>query len=444
MTSIRRMDRRGLWGALGLGILAGYAAAADPIDPPVLFFSPTTEVLDSLSLHLSGGGALRIQGERNFIGSAALGLGDIAQININTVSLINNFSNSQSAIPASGFRLQLLREGWGPAVTAALDIAPTLGISDDYVPDDPALKPIPVAYNTRFTSLFLNVGKTFGEARLYTGVRVIDTRLSDFAGGGVRNTGIRDSDSHTLALAMAGMKYWRNERTLVMLEALGVPDYDYNPTINSLGVKSAYAFAAGVRYFFTDWLAFDSGVKYQTNYRGLADAAIRASFNVTIPTRRWYKQLKEARATRAAEEVRMAAVETPPATAQPPPTPVPTPAVPSSPLVSQPLTEMESRVSRLEQAVASPSAAIVPLTTDQIAQAGSHLKTAGIMQYLGLGSILIAIPVAFASPELGILLAAVGGIAEIAAPAAIISAGSSLQQAAEGPPRHDAHPQSVP
>lgn len=282
-------------------------------------------------------------------------------------------------------------------------------------------------------------------------MRVIDTRISDLVGGGVKNLAIRDTESHTLALAMVGMKSWYNDHTLVMLEALGIPDYDYNPSINTLNIKSAYAFATGVRYFFTDWLALDAGAKYQTNYRGLADAAIRASVNVMIPTRRWYKQMKEARAVREADAVRKAAVErspnspaagTPTANAQPPPQAAPpSPAAPP-PLVSQTLTELDLRISRLESAAASPvtaefdsrlsrleHAATSPLNADQIAEAGSHLKTAGILTYVGLGSLLLGIPVASAVPALGGVMIVGGVVMPLIAPGYIISAGDRLQKA---------------
>jgi hypothetical protein len=39
----------------------------------------------------------------------------------------------------------------------------------------------------------------------------------------------------------------------------------------------------GVRFYFTNWLAMDTGVRYRSDFHGIADATIQASFNGVIP-----------------------------------------------------------------------------------------------------------------------------------------------------------------
>jgi len=40
---------------------------------------------------------------------------------------------------------------------------------------------------------------------------------------------------------------------------------------------------AGVRFFLTNWLSWDTGVRYQSNFAGIADAEINIAANLIVP-----------------------------------------------------------------------------------------------------------------------------------------------------------------
>jgi hypothetical protein len=76
-----------------------------------------------------------------------------------------------------------------------------------------------------------------------------------------------------------------NPRTTVMGEADMVPrcDFEEGNTTPEEIILYAWSGTLGIRFCFTRWLSTDVGVGYRGDFDGLADSAIRASVNVTLP-----------------------------------------------------------------------------------------------------------------------------------------------------------------
>jgi hypothetical protein len=93
----------------------------EPAVLPRLFNVPTANVLGSLDIYFTGGGAFGIEKERNFLGRAGMGLGDIAEVEFATQSVINSLQRGSSSLPTSAFKMLIMRERPGsPAIAVAL------------------------------------------------------------------------------------------------------------------------------------------------------------------------------------------------------------------------------------------------------------------------------------------------------------------------------------
>jgi hypothetical protein len=99
----------------------------EPAVLPRLFNVPTANVLGSLDIYFTGGGAFGIEKERNFLGRAGLGLGDIAEVEFATLSVINSLQHGSSSLPTSAFKMLITREHGNLPAVAPHYAAPRAG-----------------------------------------------------------------------------------------------------------------------------------------------------------------------------------------------------------------------------------------------------------------------------------------------------------------------------
>lgn len=282
------------------GVLAVGGAFAQEIEEekpslyelPHLFRIPTTEVLDSVALGFSGGGTSGVEKKPNAFGSGALGLGNIAQISLATKEFVNNLQKGPFIVPSLGFKLSVIDERrFLPACTIGLEFSPFSALSGKYktVRFDPLLGEERtfedrVEYETKFVSVYLVAGKKTERYSAYAGIKASDQRVRDFFVEGSQNLAVTGEDPYYTYSGMLGLKRKVNPKTFLMLEIGGVPCYEYNEAKKDIDIRNEYASIGGVRFYFTDWLSIDAGIKYQTDYKGLADANVHANLNVVIPT----------------------------------------------------------------------------------------------------------------------------------------------------------------
>lgn len=278
-------------GIVSVALLLTWLGSAGSAQPPVagaprpgyfiptyrLFTVPTADVLRSLDICLNGGGAFNAESERSFLGRAAIGLGDVAEVEFSTLSVLNALKTSSSSVPTSAFKMRVLSErGSRPALSWVL--RGTTGWRD-------IGSPIPgIDFRTRLTRLEVVASKSVGTVDVHAGVGWADIRVKDPGGyeGGPRWTG---ELKRNLFAPFAGISVPVNPRTTVMGEVDMVPRYDFGEGLTEADAMILYAWsgAAGVRFYFARWLSTDVGVIYRSDFDGLADATIRASANLLLP-----------------------------------------------------------------------------------------------------------------------------------------------------------------
>lgn len=257
----------------------------EPAILPRLFNVPTANVLGSLDLYFTGGGAFGIEKERHFLGRAGLGLGDIAEVEFATQSVINSLQRGSSSLPTSAFKMLLLRERVGlPAIAVALRG------TTSWQSLDASSTTTYFSFQTRLTKLYIVVSRKINKVTGHVGIGLTDVRVRngqsyDFTNGSSVNTMNGVELQRNLWAPFGGLSIQANPKTQVMLEIEGLPSYDFAAGRNygADGIKNIWAGVIGVRFYFANWLAVDTGVRYRSDFDGIADSNIQANINFLLP-----------------------------------------------------------------------------------------------------------------------------------------------------------------
>jgi len=249
----------------------------EPAVLPRLFNVPTAGVLGSLDLYFTGGGAFGIEKERNFLGRAGMGLGDIAEVEFATQAVINSLQHGSSTVPTSAFKMLVLREHSNlPAVAVSLRGTTSWQYleGEDYT----------VSFETRLTKLYLVASKRINIVSAHVGLGLTDVRVRNPQGWRFKNETDGELQSNLWA-PFAGVSIQANPKAQVMFEIEGLPAYNFAAAGNygSGDIKNIWAGVVGVRFYFTSWLAADTGVRYRSDFDGIADANIQANINMLLP-----------------------------------------------------------------------------------------------------------------------------------------------------------------
>jgi hypothetical protein len=257
----------------------------EPAVLPRLFNVPTANVLGSLDIYFTGGGAFGIEKERNFLGRAGMGLGDIAEVEFATQSVINSLQRGSSSLPTSAFKMLIMRERLGlPAVAAALRGTTSWQSLDGS--DSTSY----FSFETRLTKLYIVASKRINKVTGHFGIGLTDVRVRnlqswDFMSGNSGNAVNTRELQRNLWAPFGGISIQANPKTQVMIEIEGLPSYGFGEgrEYSASNIKNIWAGVVGVRFYFTNWLAADTGVRYRSDFDGIADANIQANVNLLLP-----------------------------------------------------------------------------------------------------------------------------------------------------------------
>lgn len=255
-----------------------------------LFTAPTSRVMNSLDVSVLLGGSFGFAENTGFLGTLALGIGGYGDIELSSESLLGSMFSSNESFSNVGMRLKIFTEdqkipgvsigikannAWNPSRNSSSLIRTTaeglygMGVRE-------------VNYDSRTTSLFLAVSKKLA-AQLtgHAGINYADLRYKNVY------TIFNESSIYTQEGQLrsevwnffGGAEYQLNDRTILMLEVQSFPYLRVSAADGSLTPARRVLTVVGLRFFVSKWLLVDSGIRYQDNYSGLADAEIRIGLN---------------------------------------------------------------------------------------------------------------------------------------------------------------------
>lgn len=258
--------------------------------PARLFSVPTATVIPELTLGLTLGNSFGLQVGESFLGTASLGMGGIAELELSTVGLFAGLATGSSAFKTAGLKVIVLGDH-----EVLPSVAVSLRSSNDWEReqrDEGIIRAVDegayvegvrgLDYESRITNLTLSFSKVVREqTTLHGGISFSDIRYRNVASYHMLN-GARyftEQTRKTRWQGFAGVSIRMNPRTQIMGEIQTIPLFNYDRSTGSIKLDKLYIGAAGVRFSLSTSWTLDAGIRYQDNFIGLADTQVRVTLN---------------------------------------------------------------------------------------------------------------------------------------------------------------------
>ncbi|MCC7141755.1 MAG: hypothetical protein IT349_06585 [Candidatus Eisenbacteria bacterium] len=242
-----------------------------------VFSIPTGRLVRAGDLRLSFGGLYEPEREQSFFGSAGVGLGGVAEVEMASQPVVNGFKRGSFNFATSAFKMQLLKETEGhPAFSWTLRGTPGWHTTDR--------EPNGSSFRFRMVRLYASMSREIRDLDTHFGVSVADVRVKDMKGW--ENAPQGDLQKNLFA-PFAAVTYRSNPQARVLAEVEAIPRFEFDPNRrpSKKDIGLVWVGMVGVRYSLSPSVALDSGVSYRSDYRGLADASIHGGLNVLFPLR---------------------------------------------------------------------------------------------------------------------------------------------------------------
>lgn len=271
--------------------------------PTKNFSTPTGRVLNSLEIMVSGGSSFGIEETDGLLGRISFGLGGIGEIELTRSSFMDNLTGKQKSLPTSVFKVALIPQRFSqywfmPDISLQLHSTPwssnvdpdsrlRAGVKADYA----GMNLSSMNMENRFTTLYSIIGKDFNFLSLHGGITLTDVRVRNSyqwiyhqdLGYSVYHE-IPDMQKNIIA-PFGNLSILANKDTRLMAEIQAIPLMDYNIRSQKVEIKKTWLAIVGVRFFITPWMSLDTGVKYLSSAKGIADSEVNLGVNFVLPVK---------------------------------------------------------------------------------------------------------------------------------------------------------------
>ncbi len=264
-----------LWVSLCLSPATVLAKGPVPLyEPPRLFIVPVADTLKAFDINASGGATWET-GQVSFLGTGFLGLGNIAQVEWSSLRAFrtqNGDFEELSSTPAAGMKVALPLEKHSR-------LLPSLAVSYRRSFGKEA-ETGSHRYNQQLADLYLVASKSFfskGDGwrgfRLHAGADYFGARVETNA----------RMESRSFWMPFGGIEIWASRHAKLMAEVQWFPQITLEAQ-PAIAADPLWMMVAGVRVFITRFLTADIGVRYQEDFKTIADAKLEGKLALAIPT----------------------------------------------------------------------------------------------------------------------------------------------------------------
>lgn len=270
-------------------------------EPARFFFAPTSGILRSMEVMVSSGGFFSVEENQGLFKHISIGLGNIAEVEFSSSNTSNQLTEENSTFPTSVLKVSLIPESlvhywFMPQVALQLRSTSWHSLAGERskiraenlsVLDGLSLHTLNIS--SRFTTLYLIVGKDSEYGGIHLGMSLMDIRTRP-GSQWIYNETSMDYEYRTIPemkkeilAPFGGIYMCANSQTWLMAEIQSMPHYGYQLKTHEISIRRTWLGIGGIRFFVLPWLTLDAGVKYQSDFRGIADSEINLGFNVVIP-----------------------------------------------------------------------------------------------------------------------------------------------------------------
>lgn len=270
-------------------------------EPTKFFFAPTSRILKSLEVMIITGGFFGVEENGALFNHIGIGLGNIAEVEFSSSNISNKLTGESSTLPTSVFKVGLIPERYTrlwyvPQMSLQLRSTPWRSVAEQHSKLLAENKTSYLGKNlnrlnvtSRFTTLYFVTGKDGASGGLHFGLSLMDVRtqqgrqwLYDEVHFDYIDVKIPEMKKEILA-PFGGMYIRANPQTWLMAEIEPIPCFGYDVKNRTVHIRRAWLGIGGIRFFIGNWLSLDTGVKYQSDFDGIADAEINIGLNMMIP-----------------------------------------------------------------------------------------------------------------------------------------------------------------
>ncbi|OGU77332.1 MAG: hypothetical protein A2V93_11840 [Ignavibacteria bacterium RBG_16_34_14] len=255
-----------------------------------LFSVSTSRVMNSLDFSLLLGNSFGFSENTGFLGTLGLGLGGYGDIELGSESLVGSMFNSKDAFTNVGMRIKLLTDGeYLPGLSIGLRTNNEWNSSRNdsrfifETAEDLFGQGLRTAnYDSRLTTLFVALSRTLRpDFNVHLGVSYSDLRFKNVYTVYLTNQiySNEEEKKDNIFNLFGGLEYQLSNRTILIFEAQSFPYLKVSTQDGTLSAARRVVTGFGIRFFVSKWLLVDSGIRYQDNYTGLADAELRVGLN---------------------------------------------------------------------------------------------------------------------------------------------------------------------
>ena len=285
-------------GQIKLGFLKYFDQASAPTKT---FSTPSARVLNSMEIMVNMGRSFGVEESDGFLGKVAIGLGGIAEIELTRSSFVDNLTGDQKSFPSSVFKMSLipqqLAQNWYiPNISLQLhsttwgsNVDPNTNLQQEVRADYASMNLSRMNMDNRFTTLYGIIGKDFRFIQLHGGISLTDVRVRNgYQWIFDQNKGydvyeeIPDLQEN-LVNPFGNISIFANEDTRLLAEIQAIPFIDYDIKTKKVKIKKTWQAIVGVRFFIKKWISLDTGVKYLSSAKGIADSEVNFGFNFVLP-----------------------------------------------------------------------------------------------------------------------------------------------------------------
>jgi len=269
--------------------------------PTKNFSTPTGRVLKSMEVMVSLGSSFGIEEHSGVLGRLAIGLGGVAEVELTRSSFMNELTGQQGNLPTSIFKMGLVPERFAqywfiPNISLQLHSTPWQSsvnersrLTESAKASYDASNLSRINMDNRFTTLYGIIGKEFSFMSINGGVTLTDVRVRN-AWQWIFNQNLGEEVYHAipemqknLIAPFGNISIAANDDTQLMGEVQAIPLIDYNIFSKQVEIKRTWRAIVGVRFFIASWLSLDTGVKYLSSAKGIADSEVNVGLNLMIP-----------------------------------------------------------------------------------------------------------------------------------------------------------------
>ncbi len=258
-----------------------------------MFVAPTGRMLLSGIVGLSFGGAFATQGGKEYLGLFSIGLGGVSELEVSTSHLVTNVFSSSKWIGTTALKFTIYNgkpetklprvmlafrsnrwssiEGSGSELSGPADSDGNSGIQS-------------VDFKTHLTSLFLSATSELTPKFSVSGGLVwhdIRTKDLSYYSNNYEITQLGDMKKSVVGV-FGGVENLVNPNTYSILEFGLIPEIRFDDKMEEMMIGQLWYSMVGVRFFFRETAAVDAGIKYRSDYSGLADAEIVVGLKISI------------------------------------------------------------------------------------------------------------------------------------------------------------------